>query len=238
MYVWLKFRIVAENMETNSTLPFSFNIKVFLDPVPLCIDPRLIESEPTLSHPSVSIVTTSTVILTSGSSAVTINRTPRKSMIVDNLLTHWDLKTPYGVIYICPTLIQGILSFESLGTKFSAILNQDTWIFIQENVFVNVVSWMSVFCSCFNELAHLDVETKFHYGYSIMGAIASQITSLTIVYSDVYPDADQRKHQSSASLAFMRGIHRGPMNSPHKWPVTRKMFPFDDVIMQEHFIEW
>ena len=64
-----------------------------------------------------------------------------------------------------------------------------------------------------------------------MGAIASQITSLTIVYSIVCSDADQRKHQSSASLAFVRGIHRGPVNSPHKWPVRRKMFPFDDVIM-------
>ena len=55
-----------------------------------------------------------------------------------------------------------------------------------------------------------------------MGTIASQITSLTIVYSIVYSDADQRKHQSSASLAFVRWIHRGPVNSPHKWPVTRK----------------
>ena len=64
-----------------------------------------------------------------------------------------------------------------------------------------------------------------------MGAIASQITSLTIVYSIVYSNADQRKHQSSASLAFVRGMHRRPVNSPHKWPVTRKMFPFDDVIM-------
>ena len=70
-----------------------------------------------------------------------------------------------------------------------------------------------------------------HYGDVIMSAIASQITSLTIVYSTVYSDADQRKHQSSASLAFVRVIHRGPVNSPHKWPVTRKMFPFDDVIM-------
>ena len=66
-----------------------------------------------------------------------------------------------------------------------------------------------------------------------MIAIASQITSLTIVYSTVYSDADQRKHQSSASLAFVRGIHRGPANSPHKWPVSRKMFLFDDVIMEE-----
>ena len=64
-----------------------------------------------------------------------------------------------------------------------------------------------------------------------MDAIASQITSLTIVYSTVYSEADQRKHQSSAPLAFVREIHRGPVNSPHKWPVTRKMFPFDDVIM-------
>ena len=71
-----------------------------------------------------------------------------------------------------------------------------------------------------------------HYGDVIMGEIASQITSLAIVYSTVYADVDQRKHQRSASLAFVRGIHRGPVNSPHKWPVTRKMFPFDDVIMR------
>ena len=64
-----------------------------------------------------------------------------------------------------------------------------------------------------------------------MGAMASQITSLPIVYSTVYSDADQRKHQSPASLAFVWGIHRGPVNSPHKWPVTQKMFPYDDVIM-------
>ena len=64
-----------------------------------------------------------------------------------------------------------------------------------------------------------------------MGAMASQITSFTIVYSTVYSDANQRKHQSSSSLVFVRGNHRGPLNSPHKWPVTRKMFPFDDVIM-------
>ena len=41
-----------------------------------------------------------------------------------------------------------------------------------------------------------------------MTTMASQIVSLTVVYSTVYSDADQRKHQSSASLAFVRGIHR------------------------------
>ena len=70
-----------------------------------------------------------------------------------------------------------------------------------------------------------------HYDDVIMGTIAPQITSLTIVYSTVYSGADQSKHQSSASLAFVWGIHRWPVNSPHKWSVTRKMFPFDDVIM-------
>ena len=69
-----------------------------------------------------------------------------------------------------------------------------------------------------------------HYCDVIMGTIASQITSLVIVYSTVYSGPDQRKHQTSASLAFVRGIYRWPVNSPHKWPVTRKMFPFDDVI--------
>ena len=64
-----------------------------------------------------------------------------------------------------------------------------------------------------------------------MGTVASQITSLTIVYSTVYSDADQRKHQSSASLAFVRGIHRGRWIPRTNVPVTRKMFPFDDVIM-------
>ena len=71
----------------------------------------------------------------------------------------------------------------------------------------------------------------WHYNDDIMGAMTSQITSLTIIYSTIYLGADQRKHQSSASLAFVWGIHRWQVNSPHKWPVTRKMFPFDDVIM-------
>ena len=64
-----------------------------------------------------------------------------------------------------------------------------------------------------------------------MGAVASQINNLTIVYSAVYSGEDQWKHQSPASLAFVREIHQSPVNSPHKWPVTRETFPFDDVIM-------
>ena len=65
-----------------------------------------------------------------------------------------------------------------------------------------------------------------HYNDVILGEMVYQITSLTIVHLTGYSGADQRKHQSSASLAFVRGIHRWPVNSPHKWPVTQKMFPF------------
>ena len=61
---------------------------------------------------------------------------------------------------------------------------------------------------------------SIHYVDVLMSTISSQINSLTTVYSTVYSDADQRKHQSSASLAFV-----------HQWAVTRKMFPFHDVIM-------
>ena len=70
-----------------------------------------------------------------------------------------------------------------------------------------------------------------YYSDVIMRAMTSQITSVSIVCSAVGSGADQRKHQSSASLALARGMHRWPMNSQHKGPVTRKMFPFDDVIM-------
>ena len=47
----------------------------------------------------------------------------------------------------------------------------------------------------------------------------------------VYSGAHQRKHQSSASLVSVRGIHRWAVNSPHNGPVTRKIFPVDDVVM-------
>ena len=94
----------------------------------------------------------------------------------------------------------------------------------------NVASGEMNELSC-NSHPRLSFIEGLHYGDVIMGAMTSQIISLTIVCSMVYSGADQRKHQSSASLAFVWGIHRGPVNSPHNWPVTRKMFPFDDVIM-------
>ena len=99
---------------------------------------------------------------------------------------------------------------------------------------VTVMLWGIVRSRCLWGIARS--QYLLHYNDVIMGAMASQITSLTIVYSPVYWDADQRKHQSPASLAFVLGIQRGPVNSPHKWPVTRKTFPFDDVIIRYYNI--
>ena len=97
--------------------------------------------------------------------------------------------------------------------------------------------WMSL---CLHELTRLS-----HCNDVIMSAMASQITSLAIVYSSVYSGAYQRQYQNSSSLAFVRRIHRSPVNSPHKGPVTWKMFPFDDDIVhhaselyQRQVISW
>ena len=70
-----------------------------------------------------------------------------------------------------------------------------------------------------------------HYSDGTISVMASQIPGISTVCSNVYSDGHQRKDQSSASLAFMRGIHRWPVDSPHKGQITRKIFSFDDVIM-------
>ena len=95
----------------------------------------------------------------------------------------------------------------------------------------DLVAWKTPVSNWIGTIIGTITAAETHYGDVIMGAMASQITSLTIVFAAIYSGADQRKHQSSASLAFVWGLHREPVNSPHKWPVTGKMFPFDDVIM-------
>ena len=99
---------------------------------------------------------------------------------------------------------------------------QTSWI-IKQNVECNISATTVIGAVYFAD----------HCDDVIEGALAAQITSLTIVCSTFYSGADQSKHYSSVSLAFVWGIHRGPVNSTHKWPVTRRMFPFDDVIMQK-----
>ena len=94
-----------------------------------------------------------------------------------------------------------------------------------------IPSMMAYFRSCTDlyEPTHAvcTAIVKKHYHEVTMGAIASEITSLTIVYSIVYSDADQRKHQSSASLAFL------PDEFPAQMASYAGMFPFDDLIMKQ-----
>ena len=133
-----------------------------------------------------------------------------------------------------------VVSLFCCGVCFQPLVDSWGW-FTSLKLFriTSLASGQSYGCPSITDVTLLDADNtelwltviKTHYNDVIMGALASQITSLTIVYSAVYSDVDHRKHQSSASLAFVRRIHRWPVNSPHKWPVTGKMIPFDDVIM-------
>ena len=102
------------------------------------------------------------------------------------------------------------------------IWNNWKWLKRFPEIFWQFEVWMTMIyrwqdCSIANKLDLLQAicgeYSLIDYNDIIMGAMASQITSLTIVYSTVYSGADQRKHQSSASLAFARGIHRSPQRA-------------------------
>ena len=77
-----------------------------------------------------------------------------------------------------------------------------------------------------------------HYSDTTMGAMTSHITGVSIVCPTIWSGAHQRKHHSSASPTFVSGVQRSAVDSPHKGPITRKMFPFDNVIMsgQERWV--
>ena len=91
------------------------------------------------------------------------------------------------------------------------------------------IVWSFNLSNCSREVGLLSCVLIFKHLYSL--APNYLYNDVTIVCSTVCSGADERKHKSSASLVFVRGIHRWPVVSPHKGLVTRKMFPFDDVIM-------
>ena len=105
------------------------------------------------------------------------------------------------------------------------IIHQIPWFQIYTVFSGNVILFAATNVSWFHQIDWCTIaHTIYLYSDVIMAAMASQITRLTVVYSTVYSGADQRNHQSSATLAFVRIIHRWPVNSPHKWPVTRIFF--------------
>ena len=121
----------------------------------------------------------------------------------------------------------------------SAILNDVIWMLLKmmdtrlrfEETMYKQLSCHHCVCWWLS-LGHL--QPRWHHCDVITSAMASQITGISIVCLTVCSGADQRKHQSSASLAFVRGIHMWPI-SIINGPVTRKMFPFDDVIIMATF---
>ena len=76
-------------------------------------------------------------------------------------------------------------------------------------------------------------EESCHHNGVIMGAIESQIISLTIAYSIIFFRRRSKKTSKLRVTGLCAGNSPGTVNSPHKWPVTRKMFPFDDVIVSQ-----
>ena len=104
------------------------------------------------------------------------------------------------------------------------------------NLFVNQLI-VSVHNKAINWWPSMHWTHLSHYSNAIMRVMASQITCVSIACFTVCSGTDQRKHQRSVTLAFVRGIHRWLVDSPHKKPVTEKMFLFDDVIMSVHFCE-
>ena len=136
----------------------------------------------------------------------------------------WDPVVYHGLVILCDTWVRLKFRLASYPVSVEPLPKPMLIYFSHRSLETNFIE-LAIAESAFENVHYCDV---------IMGAMASQITSLTIVYSTVYSDADQTKHQSYASLAFVWGIHRWPVNSPHKWPVMWKMFPFDDVIMLQN----
>ena len=104
--------------------------------------------------------------------------------------------------------------------------------------FGGLISFNSVLAPHFHRdtriLKNTSSRNPWYYINVIMSAMASQISSPSIVYANVCSGADHRKHKNYASLSCVKGIQPWPVNSPHKGPVTRKMVPFDDIIMEKY----
>ena len=121
-----------------------------------------------------------------------------------------------------------------LSTTYACLTNGDIESTILNHICPMVFKYMNNYVMKLNMIKFArcnPISVISHYSDVIFSAMASKITGVSIVYSTVYSGAHQRKHQSWASLAFVRGIHRWPVYSPHKEPVTRKMFPFDCAII-------
>ena len=145
-----------------------------------------------------------------------------KSFALCTCMTQWEIKKMYAsvddiwkCIYSHSNITEGH-SCKDNWRQVSTVLCNDLVPKRQHSFIRNSVDHiLSRHIWCHQSTMSNNHPSQYHYTGVIMSAIASQITSLTIVYSTVYSDVDQRKYQSSAG--------NSPDNSPHKWPGTRKM---------------
>ena len=145
--------------------------------------------------------------------------------ILHNLITHlntWSWNEGVQRQKSCSSMVSGTRCIRGIAEK---IKTHGIW----ELCFIG--AWQVSYC-----IVSLEAILLLRWRHNGRDSVSHHQPHHCLLYLTVYSDADQRKHQSSASVAFVWGIHRGPVNSPHKWPVTRKMFPFDDVIT--YTINW
>ena len=126
--------------------------------------------------------------------------------------------TAYLIVFLC--VMQLIFHTQLVYMFANSYLYWDMntkWQFVEHSytlqcvvIHLSNVYMLYICLTRLTKMIQLAVVAAQHYSEVIMGTMASQTTSLTIVYTTVYSGADQGKHQSSASLAFVRGINRGP----------------------------
>ena len=123
------------------------------------------------------------------------------------------------------------MEWKELCQEFGAWVLTDTSQFYTRFVKIKIETYSRDFNGfCVTEDITSTYSMRHHNSDVIISAMASQ-SGVSIVCSIVWSGTDQWKHQSYTPLAFVKGIHRWPVDSPHKGPVTSKMFLFDDVIM-------
>ena len=141
-------------------------------------------------------------------------------IVVEKSLVKW---APAPLRATTPNQCWTSSQWDSLETPCQSNFSRNSNSFVKKCIWKVSSAKLRPLCSGFNS----------HYSDVIMSAMVSQITGVYINCTTICSGPDQRKHQSSASLDFVRGIHLWTVDSPHKWPVTGEMFPFDDVIMSK-----
>ena len=141
------------------------------------------------------------------------------------ILTHFA--TPLSVLFFSEEYFNGLFYTKTNMMKSLRVMKH----FVRSATLRGWYQNKTLSDTEFPKTPYKAINSRTHYNDVIMNMMASQITCLTIVYSTVYSRRRSRKTSKLGVTGLCGGIHRWPVNSPHKGPVRREMFPFDDVIM-------